>query len=220
MLICKKLSILIPMMRPYLITLLLLLNCYAYSQTSPAKEDYEIVRQDEKIFLYERWVDFPGTTTKARSLKIVFTVAVTPEKMIPVITEETKLNAWQKNLEEFKSYPAHDSAWHVYTWYKMPWPLTDQDYYAYYKVLERTANRIVLTFEPATNDKVAPKRDKIDRMKAYGKWILEKTTTGKTKVTYFITGEPVKIPRTVTDNIVRNNFMSTINTLINVAEGK
>lgn len=208
------------MMRHRLLPLLLLLNCYAFAQTSPAKDDYEIVRQDEKVFLYERWTDFPGTTTKARSLKIIFTVNVSPEKMIPVITQEAKLKAWQKNLEEFKSYPIHDSAWHVYTWYKMPWPLTDQDYYAYYKVTERSANRIVLTFEPAIDNKVAPKRDKIDRMKAYGKWILEKTTTGKTKVTYFITGEPVKIPRTVTDNIVRNNFMSTMNTLISAAEGK
>jgi hypothetical protein len=55
-------------------------------------------------------------------------------------------------------------------------------------------------------------------MRAYGKWILEKTTSGKTKVTYFITGEPVNMPRAVTDNIVRNNFMSTMNTLITVAE--
>jgi hypothetical protein len=55
-------------------------------------------------------------------------------------------------------------------------------------------------------------------MKAYGKWIFEKTTTGKTKVTYLITGEPVKIPRSVTDNIVRNNFMSTMNDLITIAE--
>lgn len=220
MLICKKLSILIPMKRLCLLTLLLSITGYTYSQASPPKDDYELVRQDEKIFLYERWTDFPGTTTKARSLKIIFTVGITPDKMIPVITQETKLKAWQKNLEEFKSYPHHDSAWHVYTWYKMPWPLTDQDYYAHYKIAERSANRIVLTFEPAVNDKVAPKRDKIDRMKAYGKWILERTTSGKTKVTYFITGEPVKIPRTVTDNIVRNNFMSTMNTLINVAEGK
>lgn len=207
-------------MRFLLLPFLVLLNCYAYSQTSPAKDDYEIVRQDEKVFLYERWTDFPGTTTKARALKIIFTVNVTPDKMIPVITQEAKLKSWQKNLEEFKSYPVHDSAWHVYTWYKMPWPLTDQDYYAHYKITERSANRIVLTFEPAVDEKVAPKRDKIDRMKAYGKWILEKTTSGKTKVTYFITGEPVKIPRTVTDNIVRNNFMSTMNTLISVAETK
>lgn len=220
MLICRKLSILIPMMRLYLFALLVLSNCYAYAQAAPAKDDYEIVRQDEKIFLYERWTDFPGTTTKARALKIVFTVNVTPDKMIPVITEQAKLKEWQKNLEEFKSYPKDDTAWHVYTWYKMPWPLTDQDYYAKYKIVERSANRIVLTFEPAVNDKVAPKRDKIDRMKAYGKWILEKTTSGKTKVTYLITGEPVKIPRAVTDNIVRNNFMSTMNTLISVAESK
>lgn len=168
--------------------------------------------------MYERWADFPGTTIKARGLKVVFTAATTPENMMKVITEEARLKEWQKNLSEFKGYPKSDSVWHIYTWYKMPWPLTDQDYYSKYKVAERTANRIVLTFEPAINDKVAPAREKINRMKAYGRWVLEKTTNGKTKVTYFITGEPVNIPRTVTDNIVRNNFMSTMNTLITVAE--
>lgn len=197
---------------------LLLITFLSHSQTAPTKDGYEIVRQDEKVFLYERWADFPGTTTKARGLKIIFTAATTPEKMLKVITEEAKLKEWQKNLGEFKGYPKNDTVWHVYTWYKMPWPLTDQDYYAEYKVLERSASRIVLTFEPAVNESVSPKRSKIDRMRAYGKWVLEKTTTGKTKVTYFITGEPVSIPRAVTDNIVRNNFMSTMNTLITVAE--
>ena len=205
------------MMRLIRISLLLLVPCCAYTQTSSGNE-YEIVRQDERIFLYERWADFPGTTTKARGLKVVFSVATTPDKMMTMVTEEANLKVWQKNLAEFKQYPKNDTAWHVYTWYKMPWPLTDQDYYAKYRVTERTPNRIVITFEPAVNEKVAPAQDKINRMKAYGKWVLEKTTTGKTKVTYVITGEPVKIPRSVTDNIVRNNFMSTMNELIAVAE--
>lgn len=206
------------MMRLIRIFLLLLVPCYAYTQTSSPKEDYEIVRQDERIYLFERWADFPGTTTKARGLKVVFTVSATFDRVMAMVTEEANLKEWQKNLAEFKRYPKNDTAWYVYTWYKMPWPLTDQDYYAKYKVTERTANRIVLTFEPAVNDKVAPAREKINRMKAYGKWILERTTSGKTKVTYFITGEPVNMPRSVTDNIVRNNFMSTMNELISVSE--
>lgn len=204
------------MMRLTLI-LILISNGYFVSARQ-GKDGYEIVRQDKRIFLYERWADFPGTTTQARGLKVVFSVAATLDKMLIMLTEESKLKEWQKNLVEYKRYSKNDTAWHVYTWYKVPWPLTDQDYYATYKITERTANRIVITFEPAVNNKVAPARDKINRMQAYGKWVLEKTTTGKTKVTYIITGEPVKIPRSVTDNIVRNNFMSTINELITVAE--
>jgi hypothetical protein len=206
------------MMRLSLLFTLLFLTYFVYSQSAPQNEEYEIVRQDERIFLYERWADFPGTTTKARGLKVVFSVATTLDKMMSMVTEESKLKEWQKNLAEFKRYPKNDTAWYVYTWYKMPWPLTDQDYYAKYRVTERTPNRIVITFEPAVNEKIEPAREKINRMKAYGKWIFEKTTTGKTKVTYLITGEPVKIPRSVTDNIVRNNFMSTMNDLITIAE--
>jgi hypothetical protein len=206
------------MMRLSLLFTLLFLTYFVYSQSAPQNEEYEIVRQDERIFLYERWADFPGTTTQARGLKVVFSVASTLDNMMTMVTEESKLKEWQKNLAEFKRYPKNDTAWYVYTWYKMPWPLTDQDYYAKYRVTERTPNRIVITFEPAVNEKIEPAREKINRMKAYGKWIFEKTTTGKTKVTYLITGEPVKIPRSVTDNIVRNNFMSTMNDLITIAE--
>lgn len=206
------------MMRATLLLVLVFLTCLANAQSTPVKEAYEIVRQDTRVFLYERWADFPGTTTQARGLKVIFSVAATPEKLVALVTEEAELKTWQKNLAEFKRHPKTDSSWYVYTWFKMPWPLTDQDYYATYRVTEQTPNRVVLTFEPAVNDKVAPAREKITRMRAYGKWIFEKTTTGKTKVTYYITGEPVKIPRSVTDNIVRNNFMSTINDLIKVAE--
>ncbi len=206
------------MMRLLPFLLLLFVSLSVSAQPAPSKSEYEVVRQDDKVTLYERWSDFPGTSTKARELKVVFTTSASHEKVLKMITEEARLKEWQKNLEEFKSYPKSDSVWHVYTWYKMPWPLTDQDYYAKYKVIEKTSNRIVITFEPAVNEKIAPGREKINRMKAYGKWVLEKTTTGKTKVTYFITGEPVNIPRSVTDNIVRNNFMSTMNTLIEVAE--
>lgn len=191
---------------------------FVFAQPAQVKEGYEIVRQDDRIFLYERWADFPGTTTKARGLKVVFSVNTTPDKMMTMVAEEGNLKAWQKNLAEFKRFPKNDTAWHVYTWYKMPWPLTDQDYYAKYRLTERTANRIVITFEPAVNEKLAPAREKINRMQAYGKWVFEKTITGKTKVTYIITGEPVKIPRSVTDNIVRNNFMSTMHSLITLAE--
>lgn len=208
------------MIRLTFAVLLVFISFHVFPQTSTPADEYEIVRQDERIFLYERWADFPGTTTKARALKVVFTTSASMDKMITVITQEAKLKEWQKNLAEFKSYPKNDSVWHFYTWYNMPWPLTDQDYFALYKIRERTPNRVVLVFEPAVNEKLAPKREKIDRMKAYGKWILEKTTAGKIKVTYFITGEPVNIPRAVTDNIVRNNFMSTMNTLISVAETK
>lgn len=188
------------------------------AQSQKENPAYEVVRQDAKITLYERWADFPGTTTKARDLKIVFYAAATPEKMLAMVTEEKNLKTWQKNLEEYKVYQQTDTSWYVYSYFKMPWPLTNQDYYAHYRVVSKTAFKVVIEFAPAENLKVAPVRDKVDRMPAYGKWIIEKTTSGKSKVTYTITGKPVSIPRAVTDNLVRNNFMNTINELIAVAE--
>lgn len=188
-----------------------------FTQSQKENPNYEVVRQDPKVTLYERWTDFPGTTTKARDLKIVFYAAASPEKILTMVTEEANLKLWQKNLEEYKIHPQTDTSWHVYSYFKMPWPLTNQDYYARYRVTHKTAFKIVIEFSPAENLKVAPVREKVDRMPAYGKWVIEKTNTGS-KITYTITGKPVSIPRAVTDNLVRNNFMNTINELIAVAE--
>jgi hypothetical protein len=90
------------MMRLIRIFVLLLVPCYAYAQTSSAK-DYEVVRQDERIFLYERWADFPGTTTKSRGLKVIFTVSATFEKMLAMVTEEAKLKEWQKKSRRIQT---------------------------------------------------------------------------------------------------------------------
>ncbi len=207
------------MVRIVLLLLLGMLSHVVTGQSPASPVAYEVVRQDPKITLYERWTDFPGTTTKARDLKIVFYANVTPEKMFAMVTEEKNLKTWQKNLEEYKTYPhTDDTHWYVYSYFKMPWPLTNQDYYARYHVVSKSAVKIVLEFSPAENLKTAPLRDKVDRMPAYGKWVIEKTSSGKSKVTYTITGKPVNVPRAVTDNLVRNNFMNTINELITVAE--
>ena len=53
---------------------------------------------------------------------------------------------------------------------------------------------------------------------AMGKWELEKVGKGKTKVTYTISSLPLNQPRFITDRIVHNSLMSTINKLILVAE--
>jgi hypothetical protein len=61
-------------------------------------------------------------------------------------------------------------------------------------------------------------RKGVDRRPTMGKWELEKVAKGKTKVTYTITSLPLNHPRFITDRIVHNSLMSTINKLILVAE--
>jgi uncharacterized protein YndB with AHSA1/START domain len=200
------------------ILITLIVSAPGFLVAQEAEPEYEVVRQDEKITLYERWTFFPGTTVNSRQIKAVFQTNVLPDKMFTAITDETKIKEWQIHIIEHKYIPKNDSAWHTYSLYDIPWPLTDQDYLLSYTLKERTDDRMVLSFQYSLNEKLAPVREDIDRMPTIGQWELEKLSNGKTQVTYTATSKPVSYPRFITDRIVRNNLMSTMHALIEAAE--
>lgn len=200
-----------------LITLILLFSHLLVAQTNTGSEGYAVVRQDEKITMFERWAPFPGTTTNARQIKCVFHAKTTIDNMLAHIYHDSKVTTWQKNLIEYKITPKNDSTWVIYSHYKIPWPLTNQDYLLSYSLV-KNENQITLSFKHLDDGKIAAIREGVDRKPTVGQWELETTANGKVKVTYTITSLPVNFPRVVTDGIVRNNIMSTINTLITVAE--
>jgi|APTNR8051073442_1049403.scaffolds.fasta_scaffold00005_60 hypothetical protein len=182
--------------------------------------EYEVVRQDEKITLYERWTNFPGSTVNSRQIKGVFQTTASLDKMFTAITSEAKIKEWQSHIIEHKYIPKNDTSWHTYSLYDIPWPLTDQDYLLSYTIKERTENRMVLSFQYSLNEKLAPVKEDVDRMPTIGQWELEKLANGNTQVIYTATSKPVSYPRFITDRIVRNNMMSTMHALIEVAEQK
>ncbi len=191
-----------------------------FAQSEPGKEEYIVVRQDEKITLYERWTPFPGISTNARQIKGIFEVAAALRHMYSAIHNEQKIKAWQENILEYKFIPKTDSTWIIYSLTEIPWPLSNQDYLLSYSLIEKNEKRIIVSFEPSMNVDLAALREDVDRMPMIGTWLLEKISDQKTKVTYTVTSMPVDYPRFITDRIVRNHLMSTINKLITVAEKK
>jgi hypothetical protein len=207
-----------PNQRLISVTFLLLFSQPSFAQTSTESDGFEIVRQDEKITMYERWTPYPGTTTKARQIKCVFHVQTDLDNTFAYIYEESKLRTWQENILEYRIIPKNDSLWVAYSYYRIPWPLTNQDYLLTYAVLEKNENRIVLSFTHLEDEKLGAVRKGVDRRPTVGKWELERVAKGKVKVTYTISSLPLNTPRIITDRIVHNNLMSTINKLITVAE--
>lgn len=198
--------------------LLLLFCLQSFAQSASENDGYEIVRQDEKITMYERWTPYPGTTTNARQIKCVILMNTELNKAYANIYEDGKIQTWQKNILEYKITPRNDTSWIAYSYYRIPWPLSNQDYLLKYSLLEKNERRIVLAFTHLQDEKIVPIRDGVDRRPTIGKWELEKVANGKTKITYTITSMPLNTPRFITDRIVHNNLMSTINELITVAE--
>jgi len=134
------------------------------------------------------------------------------------IYEDSKISQWQDNILEYKITPKNDSVWIAYSYYRIPWPLDNQDYLLTYSLLEKTENRIILAFNHLEDDGLYVIRKGVDRRPTMGRWELEKVAKGKIKVTYTITSLPLNTPRFITDRLVHNNLMSTINKLITVAE--
>ncbi len=111
----------------FLLTLLLFCGLQPFAQSIGEDDGYVVVRQDEKITMYERWTPYPGTTTKARQIKCVFQSSAEMETVLALLYEDGKIQAWQKNILEYKIAPKTDTTWVAYSYCKIPWPLTNQD---------------------------------------------------------------------------------------------
>ncbi|HEY3429809.1 MAG TPA: hypothetical protein VGK39_03965, partial [Cyclobacteriaceae bacterium] len=85
--------------------LFLLFCLQVFAQSSTENDGYEIVRQDEKITMYERWTPYPGTTTKARQIKCIILMNTELGKAFANIYEDGKIQTWQKNILEYKITP-------------------------------------------------------------------------------------------------------------------
>jgi hypothetical protein len=199
--------------------MLFLLVGYPLSgQSGKEDEGYEVVRQDERITMYERWTPFPGTTISSRQIKCVFQTSADLNTLYGYIYQEGKIRLWQDNILEYQIIPKNDTVWIAYSYYRIPWPLNNQDYLLSYSIMEKNENRIVIAFNHAEDNGLHAIRKGVDRRPTIGKWELEKVSKGKIKVTYTITSLPLNHPRFITDRLVHNNLMSTINKLIAIAE--
>jgi hypothetical protein len=205
-------------------TLLFLITfTYGHGQEKTL-DGFELVREDDGIFIYERWTIFPKSNppVKAREVKGVFKVKATSAEAIALIQDEKKIQKWQKHVSEFKVYLKEDTTWwEEYSYHDIPWPVSDQDHFLIYQIDKTsTAKRIFITFETKVDNKLAPKREDVSRMTLAGSWLIETTAPGKLKITYSILSMPSSIPKIFTDPVIRNNMMSTIKGYISILEKK
>lgn len=213
----KNASIRIMLSKKFLL-LITLLCSHVFVNGQSTIEEYEIVMKDERITLYERWVFFLDTNIKGREIQGIFETSASMDKMLTTVVDETRIREWQTNIIKYTYIPGSDSIWHTYSLYKMPWPLNKQDYLLKYTLRKLTDNLMVLSFQDSLDEQLAPLNKNVDRKPTIGQWQFEKLSNGKTHVIYTIVTKPTGYPRFITDPIVRNNLMSIINSLVEVAE--
>jgi hypothetical protein len=202
------------------ILFLLLASILASAQD---KEGFTLVKKDGTVSIYERWITFPASNppVKAREVKGVFYFNNTIFAGLRLIRDEKKIKDWQGHVAEFKVYLQREdtTTWQEYSYHDIPWPVSDQDHFLEYKVVETIPGRkLFITFESRVNETLAPVRDGVTRMKLSGSWTLEQIGPKQVKVTYRILSMPIGIPKFLTDPIIRSNIMTTIEEYIALLE--
>jgi hypothetical protein len=190
------------------------------AQENPDEKGFNLVKEKDNIFIYERWIFFPKTDppVDAREVKSVFFAKTTIHHAVALLKNEAKIQQWQSHVEKFKVYPHTDSTWHEYSYHDIPWPVSDQDHFLEYQVREEIpGERLFVTFESIPNATLAPVDDDATRMRLSGSWLFEKREND-VKITYRILSFPIGIPRIFTDPVIRSNIMSTIKSYIKVVE--
>jgi hypothetical protein len=185
-------------------------------------EKFELVKEDSPVFIYERWITFPGKVpaVKAREVKSEFLINASMHEILSIIKDESKIKLWQTHLNEFKVYPQSDTLWLEYSYHDIPWPVSDQDHFLKYYLLEKIPRKeLFIGFQSMIDSKLAPINKDVTRLELSGSWRLEQVTPQQVKVTYRILSMPSSIPRMFTDPVVRSNLMSTIKALTKLAEG-
>ncbi len=184
-------------------------------------EEFTLVREVDSVFIYERWIKFPGSNPPedAREVKGEFCVRSDFKSIINLLKDPKWIMKSQKHVSEFKVYPLEvDTAWLEYSYHDIPWPVKDQDHLLIYCIKYANESKMFIEFESIKNDKLAPVRSGVDRMNLIGSWTLEKLPNHKIKATYRIISQPSNIPRIFTDPIIRRNIVITIKSYIRILE--
>ena len=194
-------------------------NTLIFGQTG-THDGFELVRNEDSILVYERWVTFPGSDppVTAREVKSEFFIRGKMYEALSLLQDESRIAIWQKHVTEFDVYPHADSLWYEYSYHDIPWPVSDQDHFLEYRIRDVEDEGMFITFRTVANDRIAPVRKGVSRMTLAGSWYFEKVGGGKIKATYRILSMPGNLPRFLTDPVIRNNLMSTVRAYINLLE--
>lgn len=174
---------------------------------------YKLVKKDEVISLYERWVP-DGQGEQVREIKAVFTVRSNVDAVISLLTDQTKGKEWNSNARKYSVVHAGNRTnWITYTRYSIPWPVGDQDCCLYYTVQKDAGKSLAgnINFESVLSNQFPVTEDATRITGTKGKWQLEDAGNGQMRVSYFVTtNRSKKVPRWISDPIVRNNLFSTM----------
>ncbi len=188
--------------------------------TGVKAEDYKLVKKDGLISLYEKWITAMNGE-QAREIKAVFYAHAKPAEAVALLKDQSKALEWNPNAQEYKIVASSNaSQWTNYVVFDIPWPVGDQDYCLQYTT--RQTGTITEVLFQSTDHKSFPTKKGIGRITGTkGKWIFEEQKNGLMKITYTIsTNRNAKLPKFITDPIIHDNMMESMELFTSLLENK
>ena len=178
---------------------------------------YLLVKSAKGIELYEKWHEISASKL-VREVKVAYRINTSIDSAAALIENESKAIHWNKGSCHYKIISKDENSWISYIQYDLPWPVDNQDCVLHYTVSHSSGNQIIIDFKSVEHE-IFPALKNVSRiMDVKGKWIFQATAMG-TRVDYSITTMPSPtLPQWVTDPIVRNNLIDTMDEFRNILE--
>lgn len=199
-------------MRQILLLLLsLLILTPAAIAGSPDTDNFKLIKKNETLTLYERWIPATGGGT-VRQLKAVFQVRSGVRDIIALLRNPALVSRWNAGVMSSAIYASPGgTGWLYYVSYDIPWPFNDQDCLLRYQVLELGNDAATIAFHSVESNRfpVSQSFDRITHVR--GQWLVTPLGEGLLQVTYLITTDRSKqIPRWVSDPVIHRHIFQTL----------
>jgi hypothetical protein len=187
--------------------------------SNDANTKFTLVRSDDDISLYTRWIHV-NETTLTRQVKAEFVVDCPAEKVVSILRDEKTYLQWMKATKAFYRIKTIDeNRWYSYVQFSIPWPLDNQDCILKYEVHENPESSCTEIILEGDADFLEPNKG-IERIRHIaGCGIILQIDGGKTRVEYYVySKQKPTFPTWLTDPLVQKNLIKSLDALRDLAK--
>ena len=189
------------------------------SGVNPASNTYTLVRSDQNISIYTKWIPL-NETISTRKVKAVFSCSAGVDDVVALVANDAAVTRWMSNVAAFSRLKnVSDREWYSYIRYGLPWPLSDQDCIVRYTVErspEGKSARIFVEGMPV----YLPANEGVSRISHLEcEWVIYKTGDNRVLIEYSqYSKQPPKFPRKITDPLVQKALIRSLASFRSIVE--
>jgi hypothetical protein len=181
------------------------------SEKTAASGAYALVRTDQNISIYSKWVPL-NETVSTRKVKAVFSCNAEVEDVVELLRSDGDMTKWMSGVSSYSRLKTNDPhSWYSYIRYGLPWPLADQDCVVRYEVEDFEDGKMTKILVTGLPDYVKAK-DGVTRIPHLEcEWVIRKTGENRLVIEFSQYSKQIpKFPRWITDPIIQKALIKSI----------